>query len=90
MARRSVGGAARRETSRSVGSSPTVSIKETRIAVLRRMLADCDRQLEPWDRRWKRWPGLSLREEWFVYMDAKRRFIREKIKRLSYERKKHA
>ncbi len=88
--RRGVGGAAQRENSRSVGSSPAVSIKETRIAVLRRMLRDRDRKLSA-SRFLSRflYVGGSSRRD-FIRLDGERLAIRERIKALSYARKTNA
>jgi hypothetical protein len=78
--RRSVGGAARLGTPSSAGSSPAVAIKTTSVKVLRRMLADCDRKLQSWDRCWRHSPGMcKYRDEWFL-LDNKRKAIRLAIK----------
>ena len=55
-------------------------IKTTSRPVLRRMLRDCDRKLESWDRTWKHYPGLSLHEARYLALDARRREIRRRLK----------
>ena len=90
--KRGVGGAAHQVALGGVGSSPAVSIKTTNIHVLRKMLQLRDRNLYRWDNVWKHkldyhWFESTTTATQFQKWDAERRFIRERIKSLSFERR---
>jgi hypothetical protein len=61
-------------------------IKTTSRTVLRRMLRDCDRELAAWDRTWRKYPGLSHRESYYLVFDARRREIRQRLKEIRWLR----
>ena len=83
MAKHGVGGAAHRLATGGVGSSPAVSIKETRVKVLRHMLRTRDRWLQPWQDIWQRRSFSDSNQRQFVQWDAERKAIRERIKELA-------
>lgn len=83
MAKHGVGGAARRVAPGGVGSSPAVSIKETRVKVLRHMLRIRDRWLQPWQDVWNRKSFSHKDQRQFVQWDSERQAIRERIKEVS-------
>ena len=86
MTKHGVGGAAHRLATGGVGSSPAVSISETRVKSLRHMLRVRDRRLcvydDPLRRRYMLASDLKKCRIW----DAERRAIREKIKAMAVAR----